>query len=168
MENSGFVIKQREFLIMLTLYEDENYQVTGIRVENLLAQLAENKTRWFKVGREGSHKDFRKSLRWDLSRLKQEGYLRGKGEGLYVMGNDFEENFKSVVADLYNYLDIELEGDLDFIDSDEERERVLIGIENGEIWVNSIVGIDNKTVSMLTDEQINKLGKLAVLFGIAC
>lgn len=111
MENKNFVLKQKYFLIMLTLYEDEDYQMIGIKSSNLAAILAENKSLWFKVGKESPNKKFETSLKGDLSALEKKlDYLRRRDNGTYVKGEHFQEGFRLIVAELYNNFDIELEG----------------------------------------------------------
>ena len=160
------VLKQKEFLILLTLYEDKyDYQTTGITVDNLVFNLIENKGLWFKVGKVSDNKWFEKSLSGDLSRLdKKLHYLRRSDLGKYFKGRYFEEGFRKLVADLFIYLEIDIEFGERIWEIDEKRADIVADIGNGNISFSHLNSNHDKKINMLTSEQLTRLVQLAIEF----
>jgi len=150
---------QIEFIILLTLYMDKDYQREGIRLRNLEASLAENKKLWFTVGHETEEKDFSKRLDWTLTKLEKENNALTRKDSsshdrVFVPGQQFENYFSGLVATLDETMDLTLKRDA-----------------NGTIAPDDYIvekskdSTETKNLVMLTEDQVKHLSRLAYEFG---
>lgn len=150
------------------MYEHREYQQMGLTSTNLVAQLIENKSLWFKVGQVRDNKKFETALKGDLSRLEQKlRYLKRNSSGKYVMGKYFEEGFPTLISQLYEYLDVEIEFQEHVMANRIDREYIVQEIRDGKIPFSVLSANDEKKMNMLTDEQMQKLVEYSVKFGIS-
>lgn len=160
------VLKQKEFLIMLTLYENIEYE-RGLTSRDLVFELIDNKTLWFKVGQVREDKQFETSLKGDLSRLRKSGYLNKTAARRYIKSENFEKGFIQVISNLYEDLDINIDFQEDGLNLAIDKENLIKKADDGDILYNWATYDDTKKLIMLTEEQIMKLVKLTIKFGIS-
>lgn len=164
MKSKTSIDKQFQFLVLLTMYDYPEYQ-EGLMVRNLEARLAENRKRWFEVGVVGNNKQFDTRFAGTLSVLdiKLE-YLRKASVGKYVKTQRFEEGLQSLVSDLAEYLELDIEYG-DYILGETDREVIVQELEKGTIAYSILSYDHDKKMNLLTDEQALRLAQLSVQYG---
>lgn len=162
MKNS--IRKQMKFLILLSIYDDEDYQKTGITSDNLLVTMSKNKAKWYEVGKVSEQKDFPTSLKFELSGLEKKQILKRNYNKKYVMGKSFEQGLIDLVADISAYLELDIElGEWQWTVS-EDKEEIMDLLEDGTIPFSVLSTNDMKKMNFLTLEQMTRLAQLSIQF----
>ena len=166
------VSTQIEFLILQTLYLDEDYQRYGFELKNLQAALAENKSLWHTVGNENQNKYFAGRLESTLRDLDGKKAIRNKGNGVYVPGSQFSSYLSDLVLQLYVAMDFDINFEQIPQHENPTREMIMKDVANlkNKIIIDYQAGKykkdgNEKNLVMLTDEQVIQLLQLVVKFG---
>ncbi len=160
------VVNQRKFLILLTLYENEDWQ-RGFTMNNVLAELAENVTLWLSAGQVRENKLFKYSLGGDLKNLVNDGALAKKSKSLYAMGSKFFENFKYLIQTLFRELGCVLDENEYFtFETGKEELEQYVAQSLVSYSIRDFDGLKNKNLLIMTREQIHKLVLLCIRFDL--
>lgn len=164
MKSKTSVDKQFQFLVMLTMYDFPEYQ-EGIMVRNLEARLAENRKRWYEVGVVSNNKQFDTRFAGTLSVLDIKlSYLRKASVGKYVKTQRFEEGLKTLVEELSEYLEVDIEYG-QYMPGETDPDFIVQELGKGTIPYSILSYDDEKKMNLLTDEQALRLAQLSVQFG---
>ena len=150
---------QIEFIVLLTLYLDKDYQRDGIKLRNLEVALAENKKLWLTVGYEiDKEENFGKRLDRVLSNLEKEAVLQRKDpsshDRIFIPGQQFKNYLSKLVATLDETMDLTIKRDANGAISPDDY-------INGKFKDSTEI----KNLVMLTEDQVNHLSRLAYEFG---
>ncbi len=166
MSSSKCVSQQIQYLILSSIFDDPDYQSSGIAARNLLVILCENKAKWLQVGVERANKSFEKRIRWALSALVKSHALQCSGNGTYRMGKQFHEVLKELTYDLCEKLEVQL--DFCGLDCEEmeqlstNRERLMKSLDNGTVAVRILESERDKQLHLFTAEQVTRLARHSV------
>lgn len=157
--------KQIRFLIMLTILDDKDYQKEGIKVDNLMVALIENKPLWMKVGKL-DEKKWKERLNGELSILERKKFaLRRSSTGKYFSGKKFESFLMELVMELSDYLELDIEKNELMVNGNLSEEDILKGIQDYSI-PHYIIDQDEGTKrNMLTHNQSVRLVQLSYQYG---
>ncbi|PLS19261.1 hypothetical protein CVD28_02285 [Bacillus sp. M6-12] len=162
MTTKNSIRKQMKFLILLTIYDDIDYQQTGITANNLLVSLADNKQKWFQVGMVSEKKDYPTTLKFELSGLEKNQILKKNYAKKYVMGKNFDDGFRQLVSELSDYLELDIELGEWHYQIQDYKEEIIEQLKDGLMPFSILSQNDTKKMNLLTIEQVTRLAQLSI------
>lgn len=155
---------QLEYLILITLHDHDEYKEAGLKLENLLARLAENKPLWLE-GKRANEWD--KRLNRLLSELSKDKVLKKPdGERKFFEGTELSRRLEMRVEELYQSLDIEIHYG-ECAEDLTDPQAVIQCLKDGSLRYdyNGESSLLEKLI--LTHEQIRRIAELYVEFELS-